>query len=109
MQNKICPKCGSTDVEVRVYQENQGSTTITKTKSKYKQKGHGCLWWCCIGWWWWIIDLCIWFFAFIPRLIIQLFKKKKYKGSSVSKSKTVNKTVYKSVWLCKNCGHHWEE
>lgn len=47
----MCPKCGSENVEVSVFQENSGSTTISKTTSKYKQKGHGCLWWLLIGSW----------------------------------------------------------
>ncbi len=46
----VCPKCGSENVDVNVQQENNGSTTISKTKSKYKEKGHGCLWWLLVGW-----------------------------------------------------------
>lgn len=105
---KVCPKCGSTDVEIQMHQETTGSTTVTKSKSKYKEKGHGCLWWLCIGWWWWIIDLCLWICAFIPRLLVKVFKKKKYKGKSTSVAHTENHVVYKSVCLCKNCGNHWE-
>lgn len=104
----FCPKCGSTDVDVQLHQENIGGRTITKTKSKYKQKGHGCLWWLVIGWWWWIVDLFLWVFMFPIRLIAQLFKKKKYVGNSTSVSSTKNKVQYKTIYLCKACGYHWE-
>lgn len=103
-----CPKCGSHNVEVSVVQENLGSKTVTKTKSKYKEKGHGCMWWLLIGSWWWIIDLFLWVFVFPIRFLIQLFKKKKYVGDANTVSNTSNKIKYKSVRLCKNCGHHWE-
>ena len=102
-----CPKCGSENVEVKLYKEKSGSTTVTTTHSKYNEKGHGFLWWVTIGWWWWIVDLCIWIFAFIPRLAIQLSKKKKYVGSSASTSRTVNDTVYRSVCVCKDCAYNW--
>ena len=102
-----CPKCGSTSIDSQVFQENLGSTTVTKTKSKYKQVGHGCIWWLTIGWWWWFIDLCLWVSFFIPRLLFQLFRKKNYKGSSASVSSTKKKIVYKTVFLCKSCGERW--
>ena len=86
----ICPKCGNDNVSVQTMSENLGTSTVTKTKSKYKEKGHGILWWLCIGWWWWMVDLCIWIVAFFPRLILRLFaapfKKKKYTGSSTTVS-----------------------
>lgn len=103
----FCPNCGSNNVAAQTFQENSGSTTVTKTKSKYKEKGHGCMWWLFIGWWWWIVDLFLWIFLFVPRFCIQLFKKKKYKGKSVSTSKTVNNISYKTVFVCHNCGHTW--
>lgn len=104
----ICPKCGGSNVDVQLCQENQGSTSVTKTKSKYKQKGHGCLWWLLIGWWWWMVDLILWICFFFPRLLVQIFKKKKYTGESTSATVTKNKVQYKSVCLCKDCGHHWD-
>lgn len=103
----ICPRCGSENVDVQVFQENTGSLTTARTKSKYKEKGHGCLWWIFIGSWWWIFDLCLWIFAFVPRLLIQIFKKKKYKGSSTTVEKTTNNITYRRVCVCKNCGHNW--
>lgn len=104
----FCPKCGSQNVDAQLYQENIGGTTVTKTKSKYRQKGHGCLWWLMIGWWWWIVDLLLWIFVFPIRLIAQLFKKKKYVGQSTSVASTHNQVQYKTVYLCKSCGYHWE-
>lgn len=103
-----CPQCGSINVSVQVFQEQAGTTTVSKTKSKYKEKGHGCLWWLLIGWWWWMVDLLLWIFLFLPRLLIQIFKKKKYVGSSQTVSQTVNQTVYKSMCNCMSCGYVWE-
>ena len=104
----ICPACGSYDVEIKLMQENLGSTTITKTKGKTKS-GHGCLWWCVIGWWWIFIDAFMWVFAFPVRLVIQLFFRKK----STTKSKTISQELtnieYKTMCLCRECGHHWEK
>ena len=104
----ICPKCGSNAVDVQLMQENAGSQTITKTKSKYKEKGHGCLWWLLIGWWWWMVDLFLWIFIFPIRLLFQIFKKKKYVGDSTSSSTTINRTSYRSMAICRNCGNHWD-
>lgn len=107
----VCPKCKSENVSVSAFQEQHGSTTISHTKSKYKEKGHGCLWWLLIGWWWWIIDLMLWFMFFFPRLILRLFsapfKKKKYTGSSNTVSTTQNKVAYKTVCVCQDCGYRW--
>lgn len=102
-----CPKCGSENVSSQVFQENRGGTTVTKTKSKWKEKKHGFLWWLFIGWWWWIIDLLLWIFLFLPRFCIALFRKKKYKGKSKSVSSTVNNISYATVHTCGNCGHSW--
>ena len=100
--NQVCPKCGSLNVDFQVQQETKA---ITKTKSKYKEKGHGILWWLTIGWWWWIVDLFLWIFMFIPRVLIHIGRKRNYKGSE--KSTTKNKVQYKTVCLCKNCGYNW--
>lgn len=105
----LCPYCGSGNVDVNIHKEEGNSRSVTKTKSKYKEKGHGCIWWLTIGWWGWIVDLFMWIFAFPIRFLIQLFKKKKYKGKATSVTTTMHETVYKSVFLCKNCGHHWEK
>lgn len=107
----VCPKCQSENVKVETFQEQTGSVTVSKSKSKYKEKGHGIIWWLCIGWWWWIVDLTLWFCFFVPRLIIRLFaapfKKKKYVGSGTDVSTTKNVVSYKTVCVCQNCGHKW--
>lgn len=103
----VCPKCGSEQIDVQVVQENLGGKTITRTKSKYKEKRHGLIWWLCIGWWWWIIDLMLWICIFPIRFLVQIFKKKKYVGSSNTISATKNKIQYRSVCVCKSCGHNW--
>lgn len=102
-----CPNCGSSNIDMQVYQENTGSSTVSKTTSMYRQKGHGCLWWLLIGWWWWVIDLLLWLLIFPVRLIAQLTKKKKYVGDSTSVSSTTNTVQYRTVCLCKNCAHRW--
>ena len=99
-----CPNCGSENIDFQVHEEK---TTVTRTKSKYKEKGHGCLWWLLIGWWWWIVDLMLWIFLFLPRLVIQLCKKKKYKGSATSVS--ADHVNYQTICLCKDCGHNWKK
>ena len=108
-----CPKCGSGDVTVNTFQEGHGSVTTATTRSKYKEKGHGCIWWLLIGWWWWIVDLATWIFMFIPRLILRLFsapfRKKKYRGSSSTVSRTVNNITYRTICTCQHCGYHWDK
>ena len=108
-----CPKCGSGNVSINTFQEDHGAVTTSRTVSKYKEKGHGCLWWLLIGWWWWIVDLFSWIFLFIPRLILHLFaspfRKKKYKGTSSTVSSTVRNITYKTICTCQNCGHSWEK
>ena len=104
----ICPRCGSTNVTHQAFQEQSSSTTVSKTTSKYKEKGHGCLWWLLIGWWWWIVDILLWTFFFVPRLLAKLFKRKKYVGKSTTVSKTSNEYAYKTVHICGDCGHCWK-
>ena len=108
-----CPKCGAENITIQTFQEERGSVTRSKTKSKYKEKGHGCLWWITIGWWWWIVDLLSWIFLFFPRLIMRLFaspyKKAKYKGKSTTVSTTRNSIGYRTVYTCQSCGHQWHK
>lgn len=105
MSDIVCPKCGSNNIELQVQQETTKS--VTKTKSKYKEKGHGILWWLCVGWWWWMIDLFLWLFMFIPRVLLRIGRKKKYSGKS--KSTTKNKITYETICLCHDCGHNWKK
>lgn len=109
----VCPKCGGNHVLIQTIQENQGSTSVSKTKSVYREKGHGIIWWLTIGWWWWAFDLCLWVFAFFPRLILRLlatpFRRRKIIGSSTTVETTKNKIVYKTICTCQNCGHIWKK
>ena len=106
-----CPKCGATDVTVQTFQEDRGSVTRSKTRSRTKEGGHGCLWWLCGGWLWALIDAITWFAMFIPRLIMRLFaspyKKKKTKGKSKTVSRTRNDIGYRTIYTCQNCGYQW--
>ena len=108
----VCPNCGGKNVSVQTFSEQVGTTSISNTTSKYKEKGHGILWWLCIGWWWWIVDLLTWIFMFFPRLIMRLFsspyKKKKYVGNSTTVSTSTNQYRYRTVCTCQSCGYHWD-
>lgn len=108
MAQQICPRCGSSNVEIQMFKEDAGSQTIATSKFKFKQKGHGILWWVFIGWWWLFIDFILWICFFPLRLVLQLFKKKKYVGKGASVSTTKNIVEYRSMCLCKDCGHHWD-
>lgn len=79
----VCPKCGSSNVNVQVVQE-----------TKLIDKHHGPIWWIFVGWWWLFIK---WICFTIPALIVKIFAPKKQK----LKQKT------KSVCVCQNCGHQW--
>ena len=76
-----CPKCGSENVTSQMFQENLGTSTISKTKTKTKTAGHGVLYWIFLGWWIWLPKLIFWIVAFPFMFIVSLFKKKKTKGS----------------------------
>ena len=103
----ICPKCGNSCVTVQTFQEDGGTVTTSTTSSKYREKGHGLFWWLLIGWWWWVVDLCLWIFFFVPRLLVKIFHKKKYVGRSSTVSTTVNNVIYRTVCTCQQCGHTW--
>ena len=81
-----CPRCRSENVTAQVVSE----TALVK-------KHRGLLWWLFIGWWWWIVDLFLWLFLTIPRLIVAIFRPRRYK----------TKTLHRSMWVCQACGHHW--
>ncbi len=82
-----CKKCGSTDVKIEML-----------TETRIKRKGKGLIWWLyflTIGW---IIELFLWLFLTLPRLIYALFKRDKYR----IKSKT------RKIAVCQNCGYSWK-
>ena len=74
-----CKKCGSENVNVQA---------IGVVKSKH----YGIFYWC-IGW---FIDLMLWIFLTMPRLIVAIFRPKKVK------------TKIKSYAVCQECGHKWK-
>ena len=102
-----CPRCGSLAVFSQIMQEQQGSNSVTKTKSVYKQKKHGLFWWLFIGWWWWIVDIFLWLLAFPFRFAFALFRKKKYTKKEISKTTSRNQIAYKKVCTCQQCGNVW--
>lgn len=108
----ICPYCQSENVKIETFQENTGSNTVSATTSRYREKGHGVVWWLFIGWWWWFVDLLLWFYLFIPRLILKLcasgWKRKKYVGTSGTVSTTQNSVGYRTVCTCQSCGRRLE-
>lgn len=102
----VCPNCQSGNVSIQMQQENFGGITVTKSTMSYRVSSHGYLWWLFIGWWWWIVDIFIWIFAFIPRLLYGLVQKRKH-GFGKSVSVTKNNIRYKKFCVCQNCGYHW--
>ena len=103
-----CPRCGSNNVNVQMFQEVSGSQTYSHTRTKTKQVGHGCLYWLIIGWWWWVVDVMIWIVAFVPRAIFALCRKRKYKSTSTTVSGTHNNISYRQMCVCQNCGNSWQ-
>ena len=79
-----CPKCGSENVNVQMV-----------TDTKLVDKHHGCLWWGLVGWWWVPFK---WLVLTVPALFAAL----------IGHTKQKIKQTHKSMWVCQNCGHHWE-
>ena len=79
-----CPKCGSDDIRVQIVQEQ-----------KVKEKKKGLLYWITIGWFW---EPIMWIFLTLPKLIVTIFKPKKYKV----------KTKPKKMAICQSCGKTWK-
>ena len=75
-----CKKCGSENVNVQAI-------------GVVKNKHHGLAYWLCFGW---LVDLMLWLFLTIPRLIVAIFKPKKVK------------TKIKSYAVCQECGYKWK-
>ena len=81
MANQTCPRCKSNNTEYKL-------VTDYYTKRKHRN---------IIAWilfWWWV-ELLLWFFLFIPRLLIALFVPKR--------RKTITRN--RSVFFCKDCGY----
>ena len=80
MSNLVCPNCGSNDVQIQAV-------------AVQKKKHHGLIYWLCFGW---FIDMLLWIFLTLPRLIIAIFKPKR------------TKTVIQSNAVCQSCGKTWK-
>lgn len=74
-----CKKCGSKNVNVQ-------AVTVTK------KKGKGIFYWLFFGW---ALDIMLWVFLTLPRLIFAIFRPRK------------TKSVVKSVAVCQQCGNQW--
>lgn len=75
-----CKKCGSENVNVQAI-------------GIVKNKHHGVMYWLCFGW---FIDLMLWIFLTMPRLIVAIFRPKGVK------------TKVKSYAVCQECGYKWK-
>ncbi|MBN1058579.1 hypothetical protein [Clostridium botulinum] len=75
-----CKKCGSENITVQA---------VTTLKNKHK----GIIYWLFIGWW---LEMMLWLFLTIPKLIFELFKPNKIKSKTHSEA------------ICQNCGYRWE-
>ena len=74
-----CKKCGSNNITMQ-------------SVSEQSKKGRGCAYWLFIGWW---LEMILWIFLTLPRLLIALFMPKR--------TKTKNYTMA----ICQNCGRSW--
>ncbi|NFH69071.1 hypothetical protein FDC35_03965 [Clostridium botulinum] len=75
-----CKKCGSQNITVQA---------VTTLKNKHK----GIMYWLFIGWW---LEMMLWLFLTIPKLIFELFKPNKIKTKTHSEA------------VCQECGYRWE-
>lgn len=76
-----CSKCESDNTYVQLTNEVE-----------FKKKRKGLIYWLLIGWW---LEIILWVFFTIPRLLIALFVPKKKKV----------KNTQKKYFVCNNCGH----
>jgi len=76
-----CPKCKTNNIQIQVVNE-----------TRLKRKRRSFIMW--VLFWWWV-EILMWVFLTLPRIIIMLFGSKK--------QKIVNTTVKKGV--CQNCGN----
>ena len=74
-----CPRCGSNHVDVQAV-------------SMVRNRPHGLFYWLFFGW---LIDLLLWIFWTIPRLIIAIVFPRR------------TTTRIRSEAVCQRCGRHW--
>lgn len=80
-----CPRCSSQKIDVRI---------VPQTISV--QQSHSTAYWIFIGWW---LEILLWVFLFIPRLLIAIFVPKKQKVI----------TYNEKILTCQNCGFCWKD
>ena len=83
----VCPNCKSENVNVQL-----------TNQVILKKKHRSLLSWILIWWW---LELLLWLFLTIPRLIVALFRL-----ILGGKHKAVN--ITKKYAVCQECGHTWE-
>lgn len=75
----ICRRCGSPNVHVQ-------RVAVTTNRKR------GCAYWLLFGW---LIDILLWIFLTLPRLLIALFFPRRIQ------------TKIHSEAVCQNCGYAW--
>ena len=87
MEEKICHRCGSTNISYQVV-----------TNTIVKNKHHSIIWWLLVGWWWipikWIYFTGLAIILFILKLL------------GVRRKRTV--VVDRTMGVCQDCGHTWQ-
>lgn len=92
-----CTKCNSNNI---VY-EREAAGTLEESESRHVSKGrHKLIYTLFIGWW-------VGLLKFYLTFGLSLFFRKK-KGKAKTNTKSVSKTLYRTVAVCQNCGNTWE-
>ena len=81
MPKQVCPRCGSNNTEYKFV-----------TNYYTRRKHRSIIMW--ILFWWWV-EILLWIFLFVPRLLIALFVPKRRETVSYNQS----------VFFCKDCGY----
>ena len=103
MSAKVCPKCGSTDINYQVVQTKSVSKTTGSTTMDVKKSG-GCLWSLVmlpIK----IVMVPIKFLLALPLMLLPGHRKKVKVADHEATTTTKTKNETKAV--CQNCGHTW--
>lgn len=75
-----CKRCGSDHVTIQ-------------NVAKQVKKGRGCMYWLLGGW---VIDILLWIFLTLPRLIWAIIRPKR------------TKSKIQTIAVCQNCGNSWK-
>jgi len=106
MDNNACNKCGSDNINFQ--REQSGSFGGSLHSFGGNKSGHGIIWWVFIGWWYvffkWVWKIGLAFATMGLSLLFRRREAKKVKGSTISATKTFNRTVA----VCQSCGNTWK-